>query len=196
MAEPATDNRTRGRIGVIDIGSNSIRLVVFADANRALQPVFNEKVLCGLGRGLDEHGTLNADGVAAALENLPRFAGVAQAMGVVRLEAFATAAVRDASDGPEFLRMVRERCGLAVRLLSGEEEARLSALGVMSAIPDADGIVGDLGGGSLELIDVSNGVVGKHKTTPLGPFRLMREADYGKIVSTIDRNLERLPWLG
>src|SRR3546814_9652772 len=107
--------------------------------------VFNEKVMCGLGRGLGETGRPNAEGVAQALTNLPRFAAVARGMGAQRIEAFATAAAREAADGPQFLAEVEARAGFPIRLLSGDEEARLSALGVVAGIPDADGLVGDLG---------------------------------------------------
>jgi len=186
------------RIAVIDIGSNSIRLVIFDKAARVLQQVFNEKVMCGLGRGFDETGRLNEDGVAQALENLPRFAAVARAMGADRIEGFATAAAREASDGPGFLAEVEARCGFAVRLLSGNEEARLSALGVVSGITEADGLVGDLGGGSLELVDVRAGAVGvdeRQTTLPLGPFRLMREGKPEAMIQAIDRHLDSVPWI-
>ena len=188
------------RIAVIDIGSNSIRLVIFDKAARVLQQVFNEKVMCGLGRGFDETGRLNAEGVVQALENLPRFAAVARAMGANRIEGFATAAAREASDGPAFLAEVEARCGFSVRLLSGNEEARLSALGVVSGITEADGLVGDLGGGSLELVDVRPGAVGageagRQTTLPLGPFRLMREGKPEAMIQSIDRHLDSVPWI-
>lgn len=192
--QPAGD--LTGRLGVIDIGSNSIRLVVFDRPARALIQVFNEKVLCGLGRGLDTTGRLNPAGVASALENLPRFAAIAAVMGAARIEAFATAAVRDAADGPAFLDEVRRLCGFDVRLLSGTEEARLSALGAVSAIPGAEGVVGDLGGGSLELILVQDGSIGEHGTLPLGPLRLMRNQEKeSAVAAAIDRELDRFAWL-
>lgn len=183
------------RIGVVDIGSNSIRLVVFAGASRALLPVFNEKVLCGLGRGLAQSGRLNREGVSLAIENLARFSVIAQTMGVRELRAFATAAVRDAEDGGEFLRMVADRCGMTVRLVSGDEEARLSALGVVSSIPGAEGLVGDLGGGSLEVISVSGESVHEHATLPLGPFRVPAKLKHDQLVKLIDAELAKLPWL-
>src|SRR5690606_13768548 len=138
------ERSTGSGIGVVDVGSNSIRLAIFAEASRALLPIFNEKVLCGLGRGLAETGRLNPQGVGSALENLARFVAMAEAMGARDLLAFATAAVRDAEDGAEFLQLVRQQCGLEIRLMSGGEEARLSALGVVSSIPEAEGVVGDL----------------------------------------------------
>src|SRR5215472_2108683 len=89
----------QGRVGVIDIGSNSVRLVVYDALSRAPLPLLNEKVLCGLGRELGETGKLNPAGVDSALAHLQRFVALARAIGVRRLDALATAAVRDAEDG-------------------------------------------------------------------------------------------------
>src|ERR1700747_3522256 len=126
-----------GRVAVVDIGSNSIRLCVFDRPSRSPLPLFNEKVLCGLGRGLDSSGRLNEAGVESALVNLSRFVRLAKAMGVGRLDLLATAAVRDAANGADFAAAVRARCGVPVRILSGTEEARFSALGVVSGIAGA-----------------------------------------------------------
>src|SRR5262249_58324125 len=134
--------------------------------------LLNEKVLCGLGRGLDSTGKLNEAGAKLALDNLMRFVRLAKAMAVKRLDLLATAAVRDAKNGAEFVAEVERRCRVRVRMISGEEEARLSAQGVVSGIPEADGLMGDLGGGSLELGALERGKVGTHPTLPLGPGRL------------------------
>ncbi|MGQ0663248.1 MAG: Ppx/GppA phosphatase family protein [Pseudomonadota bacterium] len=183
-------------VGVIDIGSNSVRLVVFDAVSRTPQPIFNEKVLCSLGRGLEASGRLNREGMELALLNLRRFASLAAAMGVGRLEAMATAAVRDAADGPEFVAAVRRRAGLDVRVLSGAEEARLSALGVVSGMPAADGLMGDLGGGSLELVALNGGRLGRHATLPFGPLRLADATASGvKPNEIIDEALAGLTWL-
>src|SRR5271163_4220214 len=125
----ALGRRSAVPVGVIDIGSNSIRLVVYAGDERAPHPIFNEKVLCGLGRGLERSDRLNEEGVALALANLSRFAGLAHAMGIRQLRVVGTAAVRDAQDGAAFVAEVRRRTGLKVEVLDGEEEARLSGLG-------------------------------------------------------------------
>lgn len=186
-------------VGVIDIGSNSIRLVVFDSLSRALQPIFNEKVLCGLGRGLERTRRLDEEGVTLALENLRRFAALARAMGVGRLEVLATAAVRDADNGRAFAATVKRRARLAVKVLSGDEEARLSALGVLSGMPDADGLMGDLGGGSLELVALERGRLGRHHATlPFGPLRLREFAGRGRgyLREMIDNALDELGWLG
>jgi exopolyphosphatase/guanosine-5'-triphosphate,3'-diphosphate pyrophosphatase len=202
MAEEATRRRERmlsadDRIGVIDLGSNSIRLVVYDGLSRAPATLFNERVLCGLGRGLGRTGKLNEDGRKLALENLARFALLARQMKVERLDVLATAAVRDASDGPAFVTEATRRCKVPIQVLSGREEARLSALGVLSGMPEADGIMGDLGGGSLELVELQKGRIGEQGTLPLGPLRLMEAGDSeGKRArETVDEALAGLPWL-
>lgn len=185
------------RVAVVDIGSNSIRLVVFDRLSRVPVALFNEKVLCGLGRGLETTGRLNEAGVEMALANLTRFVTIAQAMEVGRLDLLATAAVRDATNGSEFVAEVERRCDVAVSVLAGEEEARLSALGVVAGIPEADGLMGDLGGGSLELVELDRGRLGRHVTLPLGPLRLMAAAeDRDQARAIVDRHLGALDWLG
>lgn len=187
------------RIGVIDLGSNSLRLVVFERLGAAVFPLFNEKVMCGLGRGIASTGRLNRDGVALALLNLRRFVAFARAIGVDHLAVLATAAVRDASDGEAFAAEVERQCRVQVKIIDGAEEARLSAGGVLAGIPDADGIVADLGGGSVELVRVRPGTsfaigdvgqIGRGVTLPLGPLRLAEIGDSIKAVSeTVERAL-------
>ena len=182
-------------VAVVDIGSNSVRLVVFEGPARAPVPKFNEKVLCGLGRGLAESGRLNEAGVAQAFETMRRFVALMGRMGVADVHVVATAAVRDAENGAAFVAELERRSGVRVRILSGVEEARFSALGVVSGIPEADGVVGDLGGGSLELVEVSPGKPGQSVTLPLGPFRLQALADEARR-DHIDGVLGSVPWLG
>ncbi|WP_449231583.1 exopolyphosphatase [Azospirillum doebereinerae] len=198
VVAPLNEAQGAGRIAVIDIGSNSIRLVVYDAPTRSPMALFNEKVLCGLGRGVEKTGNLNPDGVVQALTALERFASLAAGMQVVRLDVIATAAVRDARDGAAFVTEVTRRTGLDVRVISGEEEARLSAMGVLSGTPEADGLVGDLGGGSLELVGLDRGVIGEQVTMPLGPLRLMETGATRQngLVRLIDQHLEALPWLG
>jgi exopolyphosphatase/guanosine-5'-triphosphate,3'-diphosphate pyrophosphatase len=185
------------RVAVVDIGSNSIRLVVFDGVKRAPATVFNEKVLCGLGRGLQASGRLSPEGVALAVPNLVRFTSLARAMGVGRIDLIATAAVREASDGEQFRETVERLCGHHMRVLSGEEEAELSALGVIAGNPRADGVMGDLGGGSLELVEVNGGKLGRSTTLPLGPLRLMEVCadDRQKARRMIDKVLDKVTWL-
>lgn len=186
------------RIAVIDIGSNSIRLVVFDGLKRAPAVVFNEKVLCGLGRGQQSSGRLNSEGVEMAIPNLVRFTALVRAMGIERVDLIATAAVRDADDGPVFCRTVEQACGHPIRVLSGAEEAQLAALGVIAGNPRADGILGDLGGGSLELVEVNAGKIGRATTLALGPLRLMESCgdNRQKARNVIDEVLGRVDWLG
>ena len=187
-----------GRVAIVDIGSNSIRLVVFDGLKRAFLPVFNEKAICGLGRGLGSSGHLSTKGVESALVNLVRFVAMARSMEVTELHMIATAAVREATNGPDFVAEVEKRCGYPIRILSGIEEARLAALGVLTGLPDADGVMGDLGGGSLELVMLDGGRLGESETLALGPLRLMDTAK-GKpkqALRLIDSELDRLDWLG
>ena len=184
-------------VAVIDIGSNSLRLVVYDAPRRAARTLLNEKVMCGLGRGLEKTDRLSAEGVALAKANLQRFIALARAAGASRIDVLATAAVRDAEDGAEFVNDIEKRFAIRVRVLPGAEEGRLSALGVLAGIPDASGVVGDLGGGSVELAAVGNGKVGNVSTLPIGALRLMEEADNERTLKdVIDRHLESANWLG
>jgi exopolyphosphatase / guanosine-5'-triphosphate,3'-diphosphate pyrophosphatase len=194
---PVTDiDLARGRIGVIDIGSNSLRLVVYDTAARAPTPLFNEKALCALGRGLGSSGRLNPDGVASAIVNLQRFVAIAHAIGVARLDVIATAAVRDAADGADFVAEIRRQCGVEVAVLDGPGEGRLSALGVVAGVPDADGVIGDLGGGSVELVPVDHGAVGDGATLPLGPLRLAEFGDSEKrLREVVEDSIASVDWL-
>jgi exopolyphosphatase / guanosine-5'-triphosphate,3'-diphosphate pyrophosphatase len=187
------------RIGVIDVGSNSLRLVVFERLGAALFPLVNEKVMCGLGRGIASTGRLNPDGIALALVNLRRFVAFARALGVNHLAVLATAAVRDARDGEAFSAKVEQQCQVRVKIIDGAEEARLSAAGVLAGIPDADGIAADLGGGSIELVRVGPAIsstgedvlrIGQGISLPLGPLRLAELGESTKALSeTIDQAL-------
>lgn len=166
-------NRARRipRTGVIDIGSNSVRLVVYEGPRRAPAILFNEKVAAGLGRDLATTGRIGRDSFRRGIDALQRYAALAQNMALTDLIIVATAAVRDAENGPDFIAAAAE-LGLEVRLLSGEEEAAAAGYGVIAAFPDADGVVADLGGGSLELVHVSGGAVGDRVSLPYGVLRL------------------------
>src|SRR3954471_18549643 len=159
-------------VAVIDIGSNSVRLVVYEALERSLVSIFNEKTLCGLGREVQTTGLLAPDAVFKALTSLRRFRALCRVMKVGRVHAIATAACRDASNGPDFIAKAERICGVAIDILSGPLEAKLSALGVISGVHRPDGIVGDLGGGSLELIDVQGNRVRRGVTLPLGSLAL------------------------
>ena len=159
-------------VAVIDIGSNSVRLVVYGQMARSLVSVFNEKTLCGLGREVQSTGLLAPDAVDKALTSLKRFHALCKIQRVGRVHAIATAACRDASNGPDFITRAERICGVPIEILSGPREAKLSALGVISGIHRPDGIVGDLGGGSLELVDVRGHRIRGGVTLPLGSLAL------------------------
>jgi exopolyphosphatase/guanosine-5'-triphosphate,3'-diphosphate pyrophosphatase len=155
---------------IIDIGSNSVRFVVYDGPKRAPAVLFNEKVMAGLGAALAETGVLSEQGMARALTALRRYHTLAQQMGVLDVHVVATAAVREAANAASFIAKISE-IGFAVEILSGDQEARAAGYGVISAIPEADGIVGDLGGGSLELVRVREGEVHQRVSLPLGVLR-------------------------
>src|SRR3974390_1506782 len=134
--------------------------------------VFNEKTLCGLGREVQSTGLLAPDAVDKALTSLKRFHALCKIQRVGRVHAIATAACRDASNGADFIAEAERICGVPIEIISGPREAKLSALGVVSGIHKPDGIVGDLGGGSLELIDVRGSSVRSGVTLPLGSLAL------------------------
>lgn len=185
------------RIGIIDIGSNSIRLVVYEGPERLPSVLFNEKVMAGLGRDLAATGAIGDDALASADAALGRFAAVAREMDLTRLRTVATAAVRDASNGSILIDMAT-RHGLEVELISGEQEALAAGHGVISAIPDADGIVGDLGGGSLELIRVWEGMVQDRISFPLGVLRIaaQRAKGPGALERQVAKTLKGSGWAG
>jgi exopolyphosphatase/guanosine-5'-triphosphate,3'-diphosphate pyrophosphatase len=157
---------------VIDIGSNSVRLVVYDAHTRSPTPIFNEKILCGLGRAVQTTGLLAEDAIERALNALKRFRALCEAIGVARQWAIATAACRDAANGKAFIAEAQRICGAKIEILSGKREAELSALGVICGIHHPDGIVGDLGGGSLELVDVRGSKIKTGVTLPLGGLAL------------------------
>ena len=168
-----------GRVGVIDVGSNSVRMVVFDGAARSPAYFYNEKIMCALGAGLSETGHLNPKGRVRALSAIHRFAALAKGMGITPVTAVATAAVREASDGQEFCDEVLAKTGTKIWIIDGHEEARLSAQGVLLGWPKSYGLVCDIGGSSMELADLDDGQVGRRVTSALGPLKL-REIKGGK----------------
>ncbi len=171
--------RRLARVGVVDVGSNSVRLVVFNGAARSPAYFFNEKIMCALGEGLAETGVLNQEGRVRALAAIKRFQLLAEGMELPALTAIATAAIRDARDGDEFRCLVKQETGLSLRVISGEEEARLSAQGVLLGWPGSFGLVCDIGGSSMELAEIREGKVGRRATSNLGPLKL-RDLKGGK----------------
>ena len=190
--------RAAPRCAVVDLGSNSVRLVVYEGLGRNPVAIFNEKAVLRLGLGMQATGRLNEAGMRAAVRVMGRYAAVARAMGAEPFAVLATAAVRDASNGPDFVAALeRQLGGVRVQVLSGAEEARLSAAGVLCGIPGADGLLADIGGGSLELVRLDAGGVQDSATLRLGVIRLA-ERSGGNLVqarAVADADLATLPWL-
>ena len=185
------------RSAVVDLGSNSVRLVVFEGLGRNPLAIFNEKAVLRLGRGLASTGLLNADAIGPALRVMARYAAVARAMGADPFEVLATAAVRDASNGPAFRAALEASIpGLRFRVLTGMEEAGLSAEGLMSGIPDADGVMADIGGGSLEVVRV--GAPARSASLGLGVIKLAdrAEGDLTRARAIAEADLAGVGWLG
>jgi len=205
---PATDVRTppnprsrpkpRGPVAVVDIGSNSVRLVIYEAETRAAATLHNEKSICGIGRDMVTSGKLHSEGCAMALEALARFKMLADGLNATVREAVATAAARDATNGAEFVRRAEAAWGAPVRVLSGEDEARIAAEGVIAGIPQADGLVADLGGGSLDMVSVRGGKTDAAASLPFGPLRLMDGAkgDADKARKIVDAGLAEIDLRG
>jgi exopolyphosphatase/guanosine-5'-triphosphate,3'-diphosphate pyrophosphatase len=151
----------RAKLAVIDIGSNSIRLVIYEKGNRLLLPFFNEKIICGLGRNLHHNGNFTIEAKINSIKAVSRFVTIATAIKAEKLIVFATAAFRIAKDGKEFVQQIEKECSIKIEKLSGEQEAKLAAQGVLYSFPKADGIAIDLGGGSIELAYINNNEIGK-----------------------------------
>lgn len=189
-------DQNQHRRAIIDIGSNTIRLVIFGGPPRAPVVLYNEKVVASLGRGVVATGALDSGSQAAALASLARFAALLEPMRIP-VRTVATAAVRDASNGREFLNEVR-KFGLDAKLLDGDGEAQAAGYGVLAAMPDADGLVADLGGGSLELVRISGGEVGDRISLPLGAMRVaaIRAGGAGTLRKSVRAMIAPLGWIG
>jgi exopolyphosphatase/guanosine-5'-triphosphate,3'-diphosphate pyrophosphatase len=186
------------RCGVVDLGSNSVRLVVYEGHTRNPMPIFNEKAVLRLGRGLQSTGRLNEDGMSQALTVMHRYHAVARAMGAEPFEVLATAAVRDAANGAGFVAALRARLpGVPIHILSGTEEAAYSADGMLCGIPDADGVLADIGGGSLEVVRLSGGRRGPSQSLRLGVITLAERSggDPLRARAIAEEDLQSVPWL-
>jgi exopolyphosphatase/guanosine-5'-triphosphate,3'-diphosphate pyrophosphatase len=187
------------RCGVVDLGSNSVRLVVYEGHTRNPMPIFNEKAVLRLGRGLQTTGRLNDEGMELALTVMHRYHAVARAMGARPFEVLATAAVRDADNGAVFVEALRDRMpGVPIHILSGIEEAAYSADGMLCGIPSADGVLADIGGGSLEVVRLVDGTRGPSQTLRLGVIRLAERSggDPVRARAIAEEDLQAVPWLG
>lgn len=186
------------RCAVVDLGSNSVRLVVFEGLSRNPVAIFNERATLRLGRGLQRTGKLNEEAVAEALTVLGRYRALARAMRAAPMEILATAAVREATNGPDFVDALHARMPeVPIRVLSGPEEAAMSAAGLLCGIPGADGILADIGGGSLEVARVAHGGVGDNASLRLGVIRLAERAggDRVRAREIAEEELAAVPWL-
>lgn len=184
-------------LGVVDIGSNSVRLVVYEGAVRAATPIFNEKVLCGLGRQVASTGHLGDEAIDRALAALRRFRAIIAVLKVKNLRVLATAAVRDAVDGPSFITRAESAIGMKIEVLSGLREAELAAFGIRMGFIDADGLAGDLGGGSLEIINIQKDKVADAVTLPLGGLRLIDQTQdkIDRALVLADEQVASVPWI-
>ena len=182
---------------IVDLGSNTVRLVVFERVARFASALLNERVFCALGRGLAGSGRLDDAAIPPLMASLERFHLLAKSLGAGEVTVLATAAVREAANGPELVARIRERFKSVVLVLSGAEEAKLSAAGVLYGFPGADGVTADLGGGSLELVDLPRGRVGDFASLPVGSLRLAEvgRASASEAAAEIAGQLKRVAWL-
>ncbi|MBL4855040.1 MAG: Ppx/GppA family phosphatase [Robiginitomaculum sp.] len=204
ISEPAIDKAFKRRVGVIDIGSNSVRFVVYAIHGAAFASVYDEKVLAGLGRDLRRTGKLSPQGCVQALAALKRFTALARAQNLDDVLVAATAALRDASDAPEFIALVKTQTGLDIAPLSGVAEASMSAYGVITGEARAKGLAADLGGASLELVKISDEQALDSMSYQLGPFAMydgrfdpltLRPLIESKFADTLSQNFSHLDTL-
>lgn len=186
-----------GKVGIIDIGSNSVRLVVYDGMKRAPMPVFNEKVMCELGKHITRTGKLHPSGVIEAKAAIGRFLALARIMDVVEIYILATAAVRDAEDGKAFVKDIEDTHAVSVKVISGKQEARLAARGVAASLFKPRGLVGDLGGGSFELVRLHDDRIYQQTTLPLGVLRLQEECNNSieKAIERVQKAYATEPWL-
>ena len=185
-------------VAVIDIGSNSVRLVIYEGPWRHASALHNEKAICAIGRNMVSTGHLDEEGMEHALETLTRFRSLCEGYGVKDFGAVATAAARDATNGKEFVRDAEKALGQPIRILSGEDEAKIAAEGTLLGIPGADGLVADLGGGSLDMVKVKDGKTGAATTLPFGPLRLMdlSGGNLNKARNAVEKGLEKSDFAG
>lgn len=189
-----TDDLRERRIATIDIGSNSVRFMIYELYGAAFTPVYNEKVLAGLGRDLKRTGNLHVEGAEQAFTALQRFKILIDAQNLDEVLIAATAALRDANDAQDFITRVRDEIGFDIKPLSGEQEAIMSAMGVITGDARAHGIAADLGGASLELIEIEDTKTRGGVTYPLGPFSMFEGGfDPDVLRNTILAHLDKGP---
>lgn len=186
-----------GRIGVIDIGSNSVRLVIYDGMKRVPLSLYDEKAFCTLGSGMSRTNRLNPEGVKMARQAVARLLATAKLNRVSELHVIATAAVRDADDGKAFVKELERVHKIQIDVISGKREAKYAAMGISSSHYQPRGIVADLGGGSLELTVLENHDILHHDSQPMGALRLLDRAG-GKselLDDLINQYLSQTEWL-
>lgn len=190
------NNKSKPLVGVIDIGSNSVRFVVYDGLKRVPRQLFNEKTSCGLGHGVAETGKLDKDAKEKTRRCMRRYMHLARTIGLKSLYAVATAALRDASDGREFVRELEKENKLKIDIISGEREAYLAAQGIIASMHQPDGVAADLGGGSLELVELADTAITHQKTMPLGTLRILDEcgSDPDKMRAHVRKVLAQTGW--
>ncbi|MDB2414457.1 Ppx/GppA family phosphatase [Rickettsiales bacterium] len=181
-------------IAIIDIGSNSVRLVIYDALKRAPMPIFNEKLLCGLAKNMDSTGVLNEEAVPLAIQTIRRFIQLALIMNSSEIHLIATSAVRDAKDGRDFVKEIEKEHKIEVQIIEGEKEAELAGYGILSSIPGSKGVVADLGGGSLELASIKNHAIKEKASYPIGPLRICTaKSSLEEQKSIIEQHLQKFP---
>lgn len=192
-----TADHPKGLVAIVDIGSNSVRMVVFHALKRVPLPLFNEKYMCALGKGLARTGKLNPEGVQQAELAIARFLVMARRLEVASLDIIATAAVRDATNGRAFVEGLEKQYGVKVTIISGEREAELAAKAVLSSFHEPFGISADLGGGSMELATVERSRIGQVASCHLGSLRMLDATDgkREKMDELIKQELKQIAWL-
>ena len=174
------------RVAVIDIGSNSVRLVIYGKNGAYPSPLFDERSNCQLGAGLESTGEIATDRIADALTKIARFAEVIRAMQVDTVYPVATAAVRRASNGDAFKIPAEAILGQPIQVLSQQEEATYVSRGLTLNIPKASGLVADLGGGSIEIVELKKGGVLNSISLNYGHLSTADEAEIAAALGAID----------
>jgi exopolyphosphatase/guanosine-5'-triphosphate,3'-diphosphate pyrophosphatase len=185
-----------GKIAIIDMGSNTVRMVVYDGIKRVSLPIYNEKQFCGLGRDIIRSGKLDPEAKSLAQKAIKRFMALAQSMDVVSIDVLATAAIRDAEDGQAFVEELEQQFGLNIAVISGKKEAQLAAYGIFSSFYDPRGVALDFGGGSMELVTFNNHHISTNETFPVGVLKLIETGnnDPETIQKLIDKTLMNFPW--
>ena len=185
------------KLAIIDIGSNSIRMLIYEDFSSSRVPFFNEKAVCELGKNLDKSKKLHRSGTEYALKVLKRFSEILNVSKITNLKIIATAVLREATDTKPFIDEVEKLFKTKINILSGDEEAECSAEGVKIGFENVDGLVADLGGGSLELARVENNIVTNKTSLPVGVLRLMNNPIVKKrnLAKYINKLLRDEKWL-